>query len=492
MLVDSFIDKIRNITRKDSGINGDAQRIEQISWLLFLRIYDSKEKVWELEDDTYVSIIPDELKWRNWAQNTSDNVLTAESLLDFVNNKLLVGLKNLEINAKTPIKKRIVKLVFEDANNYMKNGVLLRQVINIIDSIEFEDPRQRHLFNDIYELILKEIQSAGASGEFYTPRPLTDFIVKALNPKLGETMADFACGTGGFLVSTLNELAKQKVSVEDIDLYNKSVFGIEKKAFPYVLAITNLLLHDVDEPNIVHGNSLERNVREYKESEKFDIIMMNPPFGGSEDKSLEVNFPAELRSGETADLFMSLIMYRLKQNGRAAVIIPDGFLFGKGAKTNIKKKLIEEFNLHTIVRLPSSIFSPYTSIRTNVLFFDKSNEKTKGIWFYRLNMPEGYKAFNRTKTPLKYEHFNVVHEWLNNKQEILNKENDGFQSKYYLVNEIEQLDYNLDLCGFPNVEEESLNPIDLIDKFINKQKELNENISNTLSEIVAKINEKGN
>lgn len=241
MSITSFVKRIQDITRNDAGVNGDAQRIEQMSWLLFLKIYDSRELVWELEEDDYESIIPEDLKWRNWAHaEKGEQVLTGDDLLDFVNNRLFKELKELEITPNMPIRKSIVKSAFEDANNYMKNGVLLRQVINVIDEVDFNSPEDRHSFNDIYEKILKDIQSAGNSGEFYTPRAATDFIAEMLDPKLGETMADLACGTGGFLTSTLNYLSKQRKTSEDIQKYNQAVFGIEKKAFPHLLAVTNL------------------------------------------------------------------------------------------------------------------------------------------------------------------------------------------------------------------------------------------------------------
>lgn len=319
------------------------------------------------------------MHWREWAEDNKDGkALTSDELLDFVNNKLLPTLKNITVTNETPISKAIVKDAFIDANNYMKNGVLLRQVVNVVNEVDFTDPKDRHLFGDIYESILKELQSAGSSGEFYTPRALTDFIAETLKPKLGQRIADLACGTGGFLVSALNILSKQVNSVEDRELYNKAVFGIEKKGQPYILAVTNLLLHDVDNPDIVHGNSLEKRVTEYTDKDKFDLIMMNPPFGGSELPIIKQNFPTDLRSSETADLFLALIMYRIKDNGKVGVILPDGFLFGNdGAKLNIKKRMLKDFNLHTIIRLPGSIFSPYTSIATNILFFDKTGPTKK-------------------------------------------------------------------------------------------------------------------
>lgn len=370
-----FVKRLRDIMRNDAGINGDAQRIEQIAWMLFLKVYDAKEQDWEWDDENYQSIIPEECRWQNWARDDkSGTALTGDDLLNFVNNTLFPTLKKLPVDASTPIKKAIVQTTFADANQYMKDGVLLRQVINVIDELDFGDYEESHAFGEIYETILKELQSAGSAGEFYTPRAVTDFMAQVIKPQIGETMADFACGTGGFLVSWLNQLQKQIKSTADADKYSNSIYGIEKKQFPYMLCITNLLLHGLDVPRVYHDNSLMRDVLDYTENDRFNVIMMNPPYGGSEKADVKNHFPDDLASSETADLFMSVIMYRLKQNGRAAVILPDGFLFGTdNAKVNIKKKLLREFNLHTIIRLPGSVFSPYTSITTNILFFDNTH-----------------------------------------------------------------------------------------------------------------------
>ena len=252
----NFIKSLRDIMRNDSGINGDAQRIEQISWMLFLKVYDSKEQDWEIDDDNYKSIISEELRWCNWAHNDDGKGMTGDTLLDFVNNELFPKLKNLEVNSETPIKKSIVKTMFEDANQYMKDGTLLRQVINVIDSIDLGDYNEIHAFGEIYETILKELQSAGSSGEFYTPRAVTDFMAKMISPNVGEKMADFACGTGGFITSWIKELEKKVTSVEAQQALQNSIYGIEKKQFPYMLCVTNMLLHGIDAPSIHHDNSL--------------------------------------------------------------------------------------------------------------------------------------------------------------------------------------------------------------------------------------------
>ena len=371
----NFVKRIRDIMRNDAGINGDAQRIEQIAWMLFLKIYDTREDDWEIDEENYQSIIPEECRWRNWASDDkSGKAMTGDTLLNFVNNTLFPTLKNLNVTPDTPLKKSIVKTTFEDANNYMKDGVLLRQIINVIDELDLGDYEESHAFGEIYESILRELQSAGSAGEFYTPRAVTDFMAKMIQPKIGERMADFACGTGGFITSWLKELAPQVKTTADQAEYASSIYGIEKKQFPYMLCITNMLLHGLDVPNIYHDNALLRDVLDYTEDDQFDVILMNPPYGGSEKADVKNHFPADLASSETADLFMSVIMYRLKKNGRAAVILPDGFLFGTdNAKVNIKKKLLSEFNLHTIIRLPSSVFAPYTSITTNILFLTAQN-----------------------------------------------------------------------------------------------------------------------
>lgn len=479
-----FVKRLRDIMRNDAGINGDAQRIEQIAWMLFLKVYDAKEQDWEWDDEDYTSIIPEECRWQNWAHDDKSGIaLTGDKLLDFVNNTLFPTLKNLPVDASTPIKKAIVQTTFADANNYMKDGVLLRQVINIIDELDFSDYEESHAFGEIYETILKELQSAGSAGEFYTPRAVTDFMAQVIQPQIGETMADFACGTGGFIVSWLKELKKLVNTTEDEEAYSNSIYGIEKKQFPYMLCVTNLLLHGLDVPQVYHSNTLLHDVLDYTESDKVDVILMNPPYGGSEKADVKNHFPSDLASSETADLFMSVIMYRLKQNGRAAVILPDGFLFGTdNAKVNIKKKLLREFNLHTIIRLPGSVFSPYTSITTNILFFDNTHP-TEETWFYRLDMPEGYKHFSKTK-PMKLEHFQPVLDWWNDRQEITE---DGFdKAKKFTVQQLtEELGYNLDQCGYPHEEEEILAPMDLIQRYEEQRASLNAEIDRVLDEITS-------
>mgnify|MGYP004593613109 FL=1 len=473
MSIDNLVKRLQNIMRQDSGVDGDAQRIAQIVWILFLKVYDAKEELWEFHDDDYESIIPEELRWREWAVDNKDGkAMTGDELLTFVNDKLFPTLKSLEVDETTPRKSAIVKEVFEDAFNYMKNGVLLRQVINAIDEVDFTELDERHAFNDIYETILKNLQSAGNSGEFYSPRATTEFIAEMINPQIGETVADFACGTGGFLTSALEILQKQIKTVEDKETVNRSLFGIEKKNLPHLLCMTNLLLHDIDEPNIMHGNSLEKNVRDYKEEDRFDCIMMNPPYGGTEEKIIQSNFPTELQTSETADLFVALILYRLKQNGRVGIILPDNFLFGnENSQKALKERLLNECNLHTIVKLPAGVFAPYTSITTNILFFDKT-EATKEIWYYDVPLPEGYRSFSKTK-PFKSVHLDGVRKWWNDRDkedlnsykvsidEVVSKEfNLDFKNPNKLV---EEKEYTLDEL-LTTMDVKSKNIVSLVDK----------------------------
>lgn len=471
--------------RNDAGVNGDAQRIEQIAWMLFLKVYDAKEEDWEIEEDNYQSIIPENCRWRNWAHDDgSGKAMTADGLLDFVNNTLFPTLKRISISTSTPIKKAIVKEVFGDANNYMKDGVLLRQVVNVIDDLDLSDYEESHAFGEIYEGILRELQSAGSSGEFYTPRAVTDFMAKIIVPKIGEQVADFACGTGGFLTSWLKQLEPHVKTTADREAFGNSIYGIEKKQFPYMLCITNMLLHNIDVPKIYHDNSLLKDVLDYTEDDKFDVVLMNPPYGGNEKNDVKNHFPDDLASSETADLFMSVIMYRLKKNGRAAVILPDGFLFGTdNAKVNIKKKLLNEFNLHTVVRMPSSVFAPYTSITTNILFFENKG-KTKETWFYRLDMPQGYKHFSKTK-PMKLEHFQEVEAWWNNREEIKDENTDSYKAKKFTAEEIANNGYNIDLCGYPTEEKEILSPEETMANFIVRREELDREMDAKLAAIKA-------
>ena len=494
--------------RKDAGINGDAQRIEQMVWMFFLKVYDAAEEDWEVDalekGEEFKSIIPEELRWRNWAPSTDEDgklkgdILTAGRLLDFINEKLfrvLKGedsldgsIKGIQVTHETARHQAIVRDVFQEVNQYMKNGVLLRQMIDEIDAVDMLDSEESHAFGEMYETLLKDLQAAGNAGEFYTPRPLTDFTIAHLDPKLGERMGDLAAGTGGFIISTLNYLEKQKKTANDEEKFQKSVMGQEWKPFPYLLGVTNIMLHGIKDPDFFHMDSLGKNMSTYQEEGKLDTIAMNPPYGGATDAATKMNFKQEYRSSETADLFMVLIMQRLNRGGRAGVVVPDGFLFGTdGAKLAIKKRLLTEFNLHTIIRLPGSVFAPYTSIATNVLFFN--NERAEGAtesyatretWFYRMDMPEGYKHFSKTR-PILNQHFEAVNVWWSNRQVIDN----GEKSRSFTPQELIDAGCNFDQCKFPKEEEVVLRPEALLKQYHEERTALEAKIDAQLREIEA-------
>ena len=413
----TLIKSIQDIMRQDAGIDGDAQRISQLSWLLFLKIFDDQETEIEMMRDDYASPIPQAYRWRSWAADAEG--ITGDALLNFVNNQLFAELKDL-YTATNP-RAEVVQAVFEDAFNYMKSGQLLRQVINKINEIDFNSQQDRHQFNDLYEKILKDLQSAGNAGEFYTPRAVTQFMVDRVNPQLGEAVLDPACGTGGFLACALEHLRQQVKTVDDQALLQRAIHGVEKKQLPHLLCITNMLLHGIEVPNqIRHDNTLARPLVSYGPRDMVDVILTNPPFGGTEEPGIEANFPADVRTKETADLFLVLMVELLKHNGRAAVVLPDGTLFGEGVKTRIKEKLLTECNLHTIVRLPNGVFAPYTGIKTNLLFFTKG-QPTTDIWYYEHPYPAGYKSYSKTK-PIRIDEFDAEKAWWGS-------EADGFASR---------------------------------------------------------------
>ena len=409
MSLSTTLKSIQDIMRKDVGVDGDAQRIGQLVWMFFLKIYDDKETEYELLDDDYQSPIPEPLRWRHWAANPEG--MTGDELLNFVNNELFPRLKELQSRGDD---KRgfVIRGVFEDAYNYMKSGHLMRQVINrIVAGIDFNKAHDRHLFGDLYEQILRDLQNAGNAGEYYTPRPVTRFMVDAVDPGLGEKILDPACGTGGFLTCAIEHVRQHHVkTVEHEQLLQQSIFGVEKKPLPHLLCTTNMILHGIDVPtNVRHDNTLARPLRDYGPRDRVDVIVTNPPFGGMEEDGIENNFPASFRARETADLFLVLIMHLLKDGGRAAVVLPDGTLFGEGIKTRIKEQLLETCNLHTVVRLPNGVFNPYTGIRTNLLFFTKG-APTREVWFYEHTYPPGTKSYSKTR-PLRVEEFAAEKAW---------------------------------------------------------------------------------
>lgn len=413
MAVGNVIKSIQDIMRQDTGVDGDAQRISQLVWMIFLKIFDDKEEEYESRDDNYKSPLPEKLRWRNWASD--DEGITGDDLLKFINNELFETLKKL--NPADP-RGLIVKAVFEDAYNYMKSGTLIRQVINKINEIDFNSSEDRHLFNDIYEKVLRDLQSAGNAGEYYTPRPVTKFMVERVKPRLAEKVLDVACGTGGFLVNAIEYIRRNEVkSVDDRRTLEQNIIGYEKKPLPHLLCVTNMLLHGIEVPKEIHrDNLLARPMTTgFTKEDRVEVIITNPPFGGVEESGIEQNFPTAFRTKETADLFLLLMTHLLKDNGRGAVVLPDGSMFGEGGvKTRVKEKLLQECNLHTIVRLPNGVFSPYTAIKTNLLFFTKG-EPTNEIWYYELPLPEGKKNYSKT-TPIKDDDFDACIAWWDSRE----------------------------------------------------------------------------
>lgn len=460
---------IQDIMRKDDGVDGDAQRISQLVWLVFLKIFDDKEMEYELMGD-YVSPIPENLRWRNWAEDREG--ITGDELLDFVNNSLFPGLQELQVEVEGTFLARKIGNLFQDTYNYMKSGTLLRQVINIVNDIDFNDLKDRHIFNDVYEKILNDLQSAGNAGEYYTPRPVTKFMVEMIDPQLGEIVLDPACGTGGFLVNTLEHVRSRYVkNTEDEKLLQNSIRGIEKKPLPYLLSITNMILHNVELPLIDRVNTLGvKPYKDYGKMDEVDIILANPPFGGDEEGAVMSNFPKSYSSVETADLFLLLFIRMLKVGGRAAIILPDGNLFSEGKRARIKEKLMEECNLHTIVRLPKNVFAPYTDIATNILFFEKG-KPTEEVWFLEHPIPGDRKNYSKTR-PIKDEEFNLEKEWWNNREE-------NEYAWKVSIEEIKDRDYNLDIKN-PNNESISIEftPLEGINRLKNKVSEMKRIIEN--------------
>ena len=466
--ITSVIKSIQDIMRKDAGIDGDAQRLGQLSWLLFLKIFDAQEEDLEFEQDNYRLPIPERLLWRNWAANAEG--ITGDALLDFVNNDLFDTLKNLPAPIDLNPRGFVVKEAFSDAFNYMKNGTLLRQVINKLNEIDFGDSSERHLFGDIYEQILRDLQSAGNAGEFYTPRAVTRFMVDRMDPKLGERIMDPACGTGGFLACAFDHVKSRYVkTAADHQTLQQQILGVEKKQLPHLLCVTNMLLHGIEVPvQIRHGNTLNKPLSSWDSD--IDVIVTNPPFGGTEEDGIEQNFPADLRTRETADLFLQLIIEVLKDKGRAAVVLPDGTLFGEGVKTKIKQLLTQECNLHTIVRLPNGVFAPYTGIKTNILFFTKG-QPTQEVWFYEHPYPDGVKNYNKTK-PMKFEEFAAEQAWWGDEADGFAARVENEQAWKVSIGDIIARNFNLDIKN-PHVGEQiSHDPDELLARYAAEQAEI--------------------
>ncbi len=433
----AIIKSARQIMRKDKGLNGDLDRLPMLTWIMFLKFLDDLEQLREteatLEGRDFQPAIEPPYRWRDWA--AVEGGITGDELLAFINNDeavrpdgsrgpgLFAYLRNLQ-GANGGDRRDVIATVFRGVQNRMITGYLLRDVIDKINDIHFNSSEEMHTLSRLYETMLREMRdAAGDSGEFYTPRPVVRFMVEVIDPKLGETILDPACGTGGFLVEAYSHLEKQCKTVEDREiLQDSSIYGGEAKPLPYLLVQMNLLLHGLEYPRIDPGNSLRFPLREIGDKERVDVILTNPPFGGEEEKGILGNFPEDMQTAETALLFLQLIMRKLKRpgqgsenGGRAAVVVPNGTLFADGVAARIKEALLKDFNLHTIVRLPEGVFAPYTDIPANLLFFDRS-EATQDIWFYQIPMPEGRKKYTKTK-PMQYEEFADCLKWWNKREE---------------------------------------------------------------------------
>ena len=458
MSVRTLVKSIQDIMRQDTGVDGDAQRISQLCWLFFLKIIDDQDQELELMRDDYASPIPARFQWRTWAADPEG--ITGEELMTFIDDELFPALKNLQLTGQPGDRRRVVHDVFEDGYNYMKSGQLLRQVVNRINGIDFNNLSERQHFGDIYEQILNDLQSAGNAGEYYTPRAVTAFMADRIDPKPGEILFDPACGTGGFLTCSIRHMRDRYVKrPEDEQLMQSSLHAVEKKPLPHMLCVTNMLLHGMEDPSFVrHDNTLARPYISWEQKDRVDIVLTNPPFGGREEDGIESNFPSQFRTRETADLFLALIIRLLKKDGRAAVVLPDGSLFGEGVKTRLKEHLMEECNLHTIVRLPNSVFRPYASIGTNLLFFEKG-EPTRDIWFYEHLVPEGQKAYSMTR-PIRLEHLQGCIDWWSGAERKNREETD--RAWKVSADDIKARGYNLDIKNPHTVEAAHGDPEELL------------------------------
>ena len=441
MAVRTLIKSIQKTMRKDPGVDGDAQRISQLCWMFFLKIIDDQDQELELMSADYASPIPEKFQWRAWAADPEG--ATGEDLLAFIDGDLFPALKNLPASSRPGDRRRVVRDVFEDAYNYMKSGQSMRQVVNKINGVDFNNLTERQHFGDIYEQILNDLQSAGNAGEYYTPRAVTAFMVDRIDPAPGETLFDPACGTGGFLTCALRHMRERYVKrPKDEGTLQATLRAVEKKQLPHMLCVTNMLLHGIEDPSFVrHDNTLARPYTSWERKDRVDIVLTNPPFGGKEEDGIESNFPQHFRTRETADLFLALIIRLLKPRGRAAVVLPDGSLFGEGVKTRLKEHLMAECNLHTIVRLPNSVFRPYASIGTNLLFFEKG-EPTEDTWFYEHPVPQGQKAYSMTR-PIRFEHLQGCIDWWGGTNRDGRKETE--RAWRVTADEIKAHGYNLDV-----------------------------------------------
>lgn len=484
MSVRNLVKSIQDIMRQDSGVDGDAQRISQLCWMFFLKIIDDQDQELEITRDGYVSPIPEKFQWRSWAADPEG--ITGETLLAFVNSELFPALKSLPLTGKPGDRRKVVRDVFEDAYNYMKSGQLMRQVINKISGIDFNTLADRQHFGEIYEQLLNDLQSAGNAGEYYTPRAVTAFMVDRIDPHPGETLFDPACGTGGFLTCSIRHMEKNYVRTpEQRGTMQAALRAVEKKPLPHMLCVTNMLLHGIEDPSFVrHDNTLARPLISWGKDERVDIVLTNPPFGGREEDGIENNYPT-FRTKETADLFLALIVRLLKDGGRAAVVLPDGSLFGEGIKTRLKEHLMEECNLHTIVRLPNSVFKPYASIGTNLLFFEKG-APTRETWFFEHRVPNSQKAYSMTK-PIRLEHLQPCVDWWGGRGRKGRQE--GPQAWRVTIEDVKARSYNLDFKNPHAVADDHGDPETLMRELVSAERDvaaLRDQLKSILAEALAR------
>ncbi len=483
----SIVKSCRDIMRKDKGLNGDLDRLPMLTWVMFLKFLDDMEILHETEASLagkrYKPIIEPPYRWRDWA--AKEEGITGDDLIAFINNDeakgpdgkrgpgLFAYLRSLQ-SANGSDRKDVIASVFRGFNNRMLNGYLLKDVLNKINGIHFTSSDEIHTISYLYESMLKEMRdTAGDSGEFYTPRPVIKFMVKVLDPQLGETILDPACGTGGFLAECFEHLKFQCKRTEDFrKLQEETLYGIEAKSLPYLLCEMNLMLHGLEYPQIDPLNALRFPLNEIGDKDRVDIILTNPPFGGEEEKGIQNNFPDDKRTSETALLFLQLIMRKLrrpvggKKPGRCGIVVPNGTLFGDGVCARIKEELLKDFNLHTIVRLPNGVFAPYTSIPTNIMFFERGGP-TKEIWYYEQPLPEERKNYTKTK-PMQFEEFEDCIKWWNKRKE---------NGKAWRVKatDIVANNYNLDIKN-PNAKDdlEHLPPEQLVEDIVEKEQRIAE------------------
>jgi type I restriction enzyme M protein len=481
----SVIKSARDIMRKDKGLNGDLDRLPMLTWIMFLKFLDDSEQLRETEatlsGEHFVPAIEPPYRWRDWAGDAKG--ITGDELIAFINQDeavrpdgergpgLFAYLRSLQ-GADGGDRRDVVATVFRGTVNRIINGYLLRDVVNKINNIHFTSSDEVHTLGLLYESMLKEMRdAAGDSGEFYTPRPLVEFITKVVDPRLGQTVLDPAAGTGGFLAAAYDHLKQQCDTVEDRQvLQRETLFGIEAKPMPYLLCQMNLVLHGLEYPNIDPGNALRFPLREIGDKDRVDVVLTNPPFGGEEERGVLDNFPDDKRTAETALLFLQLIMRKLRRpvggraGGRCGMVVPTGVLFGDGVCARIKKELLGEYNLHTIVRLPNGVFAPYTSIQTNLLFFDRSGP-TREIWYYEHPLPGGRKNYTKTQ-PLQFEEFAPCLEWWADR-----KENE--RAWRMPARRIAENNYNLDIKN-PNAPQDlgHLPPEVLVDRIVRKEQRI--------------------